>query len=175
MNRTLGLATLALTALVLAPTTARADWGIRGGLEAPIATHFDGGSYTIGDTFQPGLNVLVLKGPSDFIALGAELKIGFASTSNFTRTGTTIGPNITLNIPVLPVFVRGALPIRIEPEGVALGLRLAAGLKLNLPVVGFYFELTGDMPLAGKDSGGGSPGIFSTQTFGAGLGIELRI
>jgi hypothetical protein len=30
-------------------------------------------------------------------------------------------------------------------------------------------------PLAGKDSAGGSPGAFSTQTFGAGLGSELRI
>jgi hypothetical protein len=175
LNKTLALAALALSAVLLAPAGARADWGIRAGLEAPLATHTDSGSYSIGDSLQPGLDVMVLKGPSDFIALGAELKVGFASTSDYRRTGTTIGPNLTINIPALPLFLRGALPIKVEPGGVALGLRLAVGFKINLPVLGFYFELTGDMPIVGKDSSGFSPDAFSTQTLGAGLGIELRI
>lgn len=178
MIRSLATAAVAAAALALVPSAARADWGIRGGLEAPLVTHASGGSYNIGDSLQPGLDVMVLKGPSDFIALGAELKIGFASTSNFTRTGTTIGPNLTINIPVLPLYARAALPIKIEPEGVGLGLRLAAGLKLNLPFIGFYLEFFGDMPLAGKNGtvpNAPSPDPFSTQTFGAGLGVELRI
>ena len=179
MIKTLAATALSLAALTLAPATARADWGIRGGLEAPLVTHVNGGgSYGITDSLQPGLDVLILKGPSDFIALGAELKIGFASTSNRTRTGTSIGPNITINIPVLPLYVRGALPIKFEPEGVGIGLRLAAGFKLNLPVIGFYLELFGDMPIVGKnqtDAFADSPAAFSYQRLGAGLGIELRI
>ncbi|MBS2021440.1 MAG: hypothetical protein JST92_03465 [Deltaproteobacteria bacterium] len=168
MTRTLATAALALCALALAPA-ARADgWGIRAGLEAPLVTRVnDAGSYNIGDSIQPGLDVLVLKGPSDFIALGGELNVGFASTSNFERTGTTIGPTLLINIPVLPLYARAALPIRVEPNGVALGLRLAAGLKFSIPIVGIYLEAFGDMPLADKVD------AFSYQRFGAGAGVQL--
>lgn len=178
MIRSLATAAIAAAALALVPSQARADWGIRGGLEAPLVTHASGGTNSISDGLQPGLDVMILKGPSDFIALGAELKIGFASTSNLTRTGTSIGPNLTINIPLLPLYARAALPIKIEPEGVGIGLRVAAGLKLNLPFIGFYLELFGDTPLAGKNStvpNAPNPDAFSTQTFGAGLGVELRI
>jgi hypothetical protein len=175
------LAALALLALCAAPTAARADWGIRLGGEVPLGIHNnDGGSISISDSVKPAIDLLVLKGPSDFIGFGLEGKVGFASTGNISgsgRTGTTVGPALILNVPVLPLYARASLPIRIEPDAVGLDLRLAAGLKFNVPFVGIYLEATADMPLAGKALGGAGADakLFGQQTIGVGAGIELRI
>jgi len=175
MTRSLALATLA-AALVL-PSAARADWGIRAGLEAPVATHLnDGNSYSIGDTFQPSIDLLVQYGPSDIIAFGLEGRIGFASTNgNYTRTGTALGPELMLNIPVVPLYARVALPIRLEPDAAELGLRLAAGLKINFAFVGIYLEGVADMPFVGKDTSGNHEDAFSHQVISVGAGVEFRI
>jgi len=178
MKHSLAVAVVA-AALVL-PSAARADnpgWGISAGLEAPLATHInDGGSFSIGDSFQPGLNVLVQKGPSDLIAFGLEGQVNFVSTNNhYTRTGTSIGPEVMLNIPVLPIYLRAALPIRIEPSFPEFGLRVAAGFKINIPFVGIYVEGVADMPFVGKDTSGNTQSVFARQVLSAGAGIEIRI
>lgn len=169
---------MAFAALVtsLAPSAARADWGIRFGGEVPVATHVnDGGSYTISDSVQPAIDLLVLKGPSDFIGFGLEGKIGFAGTNNFSRTGTSLGPAMIINIPVLPLYARASLPIRIEPDAVGVGLRLGAGFKINVPFVGIYLEVTADLPFAGKAVGGSDQKFLGSQVLGLGAGVEIRI
>ena len=164
-------AAAALLALCAAPTAARADWGLRVGGEVPLATHVnDGGSYDISNGIQPALDVLVLKGPNDFIGFGLEGNVGFASTGSLTRTGTAVGPALILNIPVLPLFARASLPIHLEPGDVSVGLRLGAGLQFNLPFIGIYLEATADMPFAGS-----SQKFLGSQVFGVGAGVEIRI
>ncbi len=177
MTRThaLAVSTAALCSLCLLPRAARADWGIRAGLEAPIASHVNSvGSYSIGDSFQPALDILVQKGPNDFIAFGLEGHIGFASTgAGYSRTGESIGPEMMINIPVLPLYASAELPIRIDPNGPAVGLRIAAGFKFSVPFVGIYLEAAADLPLAGNDPGGASVNAFSEQVFSVGAGVQL--
>ena len=180
MSKLLTGTVLALAALTAVPPSAKADWGIRLGVEAPLLTHDnDLGSNTISDGIKPAIDLLVLKGPSDFIGFGLEGHVGFASTGAATtlgqRSGSTIGPAMIINVPILPVYVRASLPIRIEPNAPAVDLRVAAGLKLNLPFVGLYLELAADSPLAGKYAGGADGKFFGRQIFSLGLGAELRI
>ncbi len=168
--RTTALAALAAFTICAAPSAARADWGLRVGGEVPLATHInDGGSYTISDGIQPAIDVLVLKGPSDFIGFGLEGNIGFASTGSLQRTGSFVGPAMILNVPVLPFFARASLPIHLEPHDVSVGLRLGAGFKFNLPFVGIYLEATADMPFAGTGQK-----FLGSQVIGLGAGAELR-
>ena len=179
MNKLLTGSVLALAALALAPAPARADWGIRLGLEAPLVTHdSDRGSNTISDGLKPAIDLLVLKGPNDFIGFGLEGHVGFASTGAATtlsqRTGTSIGPTMIINVPLLPIYARIALPVRIEPSAPAVDLRLAGGLKLNLPFVGLYLELAADSPLAGKYNDGSDGKLFARQIISLGAGAEVR-
>ena len=164
------LAALAAIALCAAPTAARADWGLRVGGEVPLATHInDGGSYSISDGVQPAIDLLVLKGPSDFIGFGFEGNVGFASTGLRKRTGSFVGPAMIINIPVLPLYARATLPIHLEPGDISVGLRLGAGFKINLPFVGIYLEATADLPFAGTPQK-----FLGSQVIGVGAGVELR-
>ena len=171
MTRThaLVMSAAALSCLCLLPSAARADWGIRAGLEVPLATHVnDAGSYSISDGIQPAVDLLVQKGPNDFIAFGVEGHIGFAGTGNLTRTGESIGPEMMINIPVLPLYASAELPILIEPNGPAVGLRVAGGFKFNVPFVGIYLEVAADLPLAGNNVT-----AFGSQVFSVGAGVQL--
>ncbi len=175
------LAFAAVAAAFALPSAARADFGIRAGIEFPVTTHYNstdsspGGSFSIGDSFQPSLDVLAQFGPSDTLAFGLEGRVNFASTNDFTRTGTSLGPEVMLNIPILPIYVRGSLPVRLEPNAPELGLRLAAGFKINLPIVGIYAELAADMPFVGNDVSGHSEDAFSHQIISVGAGVEIRL
>ena len=180
MSKLLTAAALALAALVSVPTAAQADIGIRVGVEAPLVTRDnDLGSNAISDGIKPAIDLLVLKGPSDYFGFGLEGHVGFASTGAAStlgqRTGTTIGPAIIINVPLLPIYARASLPIRLEPSAPAVDLRVAAGLKLNLPFIGLYLEGVVDAPLAGNYPDGSSSKAFGRQTISLGLGLELRI
>ena len=164
------LASLAALAICAAPTPARADWGLRIGGEVPLATHInDGGSYNISNGIQPAIDVLVLKGPSDFIGFGLEGNIGFASTGSLQRTGSFVGPAMIINVPVLPFFARASLPVHLEPGDISVGLRLGAGFKFNVPFVGIYLEATADLPFAGTGQK-----FLGSQVIGVGAGVEFR-
>jgi hypothetical protein len=169
--RSAPLAALAALVLCAAPGAARADWGIRLGGEVPLATHVnDGGSTSISDGIQPAIDLLVLKGPSDFIGFGLEGNVGFASTGSLQRTGSFVGPAMIINIPVLPLYARASLPIHLEPGDVSVGLRLGAGFKFNVPFVGIYLEATADMPFAGTGQK-----FLGSQVIGLGAGVEFRL
>ena len=153
-----------------APGVSNADLALRGGLETPIYTHFSqngqSGSYWLGDTFQPAINVLAEWYPIGLLGLGVEFREGFAASgTGYSRTGTFLGPNVTLDFEGL--FARGAIPIHIEPGDVTMNLRLAGGLKI-LGIL--YIEATADFPMAGSNVS-----FFGQQQFGVGAGVWFKL
>ena len=168
----------ALAAAAAAPRSASAtEIRLRGGLEAPLISHVSSttalgtvsGTYNFTDTLQPALNVMLSAYPSSLIGFDAEFRYGFAATGNGTRSGTSIGPGITFNPPVLPLYVRASLPIHLEPGDVNLGLRLAGGLSIPLVLLSLYLEGAADFPLAGN-----GVEAFKSQVFSLGGGVWFK-
>jgi len=166
--------------VLAAPAVAYSDIGLRLGLETPLYTHFSqngqSGSFSIGDTFQPSITVLLEYDPVGLIGIGLEFREGFAATGSnsgtctasvdcYHRTGTSLGPNLTLDFSPLPVFARAAIPVHIEPGDARMDFRLAGGAKFAI----FYAELTADFPLAGNNMS-----AFSSQRIGIGAGLWLK-
>lgn len=172
-------------AALATPGLANAQVGVRLGLETPIYSHVDqsgqSASFSIGDTFQPAINALIEYYPVPNLGLGIEAREGFLATGTlsncagnncgYTRTGTNIGPNLTLDLVPVPVYLRAALPIHIEPGDVTWNFRAAGGLKIGVPAFSLYLEAIGDFPLAGNNI---TP-FKSGQSFGAGAGIWLKL
>jgi hypothetical protein len=108
--------------------------------------------------------------PIGNIGLGLEFREGFAATGNgYTRTGTFLGPNVTFDLVPVPIFVRAALPIHLEPDYRAMNLRLAGGLKIGIPLASLYIEATADFPVIQSNVT-----VFSTQQFGVGAGLWFK-
>src|ERR1700687_551898 len=155
------LTLLAGIALLWVPAISHADIGLRVGLENPIYTHVDSGGrsgwFSIGDTWQPAINALLEYYPIGNVGVGLEFREGFAATGSssgvlgtgYQRTGTFLGPNVTFDAQPLPLFVRAAFPIHLEPDVRYMDLRLAGGLKIGIPLASLYIEATGDFPLFG--------------------------
>ncbi len=163
-----------ITALVV-PAVSNAQLGLRGGLETPIYTHFDqngrSGSFWLGDSFQPAINLIGEYYPIGLIGLGLEFREGFAATgTGYTRSGTSLGPNVTLDLSPLPIFVRGAIPIHFEPGSVIMFFRAAGGLKIGLPIASLYLEVTSDFPMAGS-----GVSFFGQQQLGFGAGLWFKL
>lgn len=180
-------AALSIAAAAAVPTAARAETvGLRLGLEAPLYTHNSvsgaSSSYNIGDSLQPAINVLLSYKPLPVMSFDVEFREGFAHTggSNYNRTGTAIGPGITLSAPVLPIYARASLPIHVEPSPVVVGLRGAAGLEFSFVVASIYLEAAVDTSLAGGSinnaAGTSSPnvGAFDLTTVSAGAGVWFK-
>lgn len=180
-------AALCLAAAAAVPSSARAETvGLRLGLEAPLYTHNSvsgaSRSYSIGDSLQPAINALISYKPLPVMSFDIELREGFAHTggSSYDRTGTAIGPGITLSAPVLPVYVRASLPIHVEPSPVVVGLRGAAGLEFSFVVASIYLEAAVDTSLAGGSinnaAGTSSPnvGTFDLTTISGGAGVWFK-
>jgi hypothetical protein len=184
------LAALTFVAAAAVPAAARAETiGVRFGFEAPIYTRWavTGAtqSYTIGDTLQPAINVLLSYKPLPILSFDAEFREGFTHTGHsrqfgFSRTGTAIGPGITLSAPLIPIYVRGSLPIHVEPSPVIVGLRGAAGLELSFVIASLYLEAAVDTSLAGGSinnaNGTSTPnvGTFDLTTVSLGTGIWIK-
>jgi len=176
MNRIAAL-TAFVASLALCAPIALADEpahiGVRAGLETPFYTHYSrggaSGSYWLGDSFQPALDLLVEYYPGGMVSIGAELREGFASTGSlYDRTGTAIGPSVTFDF--TPLYLRLALPVHVEPSPAYLDFRPAGGLKLGSDRVAFYVEAALDFPLVG----GSGVGIFDTQQVSLGAGVWLK-
>lgn len=156
--------------------------GLRVGLETPLYAHQSQNNqsttFSIGDSFQPAINVLVEYYPVGMIGVGLEAREGFLATGSisncvgancsYRRTGTSFGPNLTIDLAPIPIYFRAAVPIHVEPDPVRLDFRAAGGLKLGLSVLSIYLELLGDFPLAGS-----GVTAFNTQQLGLGTGIWL--
>src|SRR5260370_7438965 len=86
--------------------------GLRVGLESPIYSHADQNgqslSFSIGDTFQPAIDVLLEYYMNSFVALGLEGREGFLATGNNPTISGCVGrfcryhPNRTSLSPHLP-------------------------------------------------------------------------
>lgn len=168
------------------PSVAHAEmFGFRAGLEAPLYTHNkvnnQSSSYTIGDSLQPAVNVLLSYKPDPVFAFEAEFREGFAHTgSNYNRTGTAIGPGIRLQPLDVPVYVRASLPIHVEPSPVVVGLRAAAGLDIGLVAFSLYLEGAVDFSLVGGSvtnlagTSSSNIGPFDQDVISAGAGVWFR-
>ncbi|HZH04413.1 MAG TPA: hypothetical protein VEY30_11565 [Myxococcaceae bacterium] len=152
-------------------------FGARLGLETPVFTDFsrDGtsGSFWLGDSFQPTIDVIAEFYPVSLIGLGIEGNFGVAATGDYERTGTDIGPNVTFDFNPLPFYARAALPIHLEPEPVRVDFRAAGGVKLALvpSLLALYVEAAFDFPI----EGGGRTDFFDTRQLNVGAGLWLKI
>ncbi len=165
-----------LAVLLTVPAAARADIGVRAGLEALIASHDSstGTRVFAGDqSIITGDLMLQYWLPADIISLDAEIAEAYDFKAGH-RVGTTFRPGITVSPPVLPVYVRGAIPIDFEGPNnhpTVAGLRLGVGTTIGLPIAKIYLEGDVDFPLFG---GTGAPNAFSQQNLSLGAGVAFR-
>ncbi len=160
-------------AAMVVPVAAGADIGARLGLEMPLYTHVSSNgqsaSFSIGDSFQPAINALVEYYPFSLIGIGAEFREGLFATGAYSRTGTSLGPNLTVDLFPLPIYARAAFPLHLEPTPVRLDFRAAGGLKLGLPLLALYLEAVADFYLVGSGYS-----AFTSQSIGLGAGVWLK-
>ena len=119
-------------ALLAAPLAARADIGLRLGAEAGIAHHDSNRTTYITDNFPLALNgMLSYWLPGDILSIDGELSEAILlnpPNGVSARQGTTFRVGATLSPPVLPIYLRAAIPLHFEPSPFLAGLRLGAGL-----------------------------------------------
>ena len=167
---------LALAAVLLAaPLAARADIGLRLGAEAGIAHHDSNRTTYITDNFPLALNgMLSYWLPGDILSIDGEISEAIllsAPAGVSARQGTTVRVGLTFSPPVLPIYLRAAIPLHLEPSPFLAGLRVGAGLTFPLVLFKIYLEADADFPLAG---GTGAPNAFSSQDFSLGAGVAFR-
>ncbi|TMA25949.1 MAG: hypothetical protein E6J78_15995 [Deltaproteobacteria bacterium] len=173
------LATLAAL-FIAAPLAAHAaDAGLRIGVGADVAYHDAAGTHFISDNWPlAGDLMLSYWLPAEIVSLDAEISEQFllnAPAGANSRIGTVFRPGIRVSPPVIPFYVRGAIPINIEsPSGTnreTFDLRLGAGF--NIPLVAFkvYLEADADFPLGG---GTNAPSAFSNWQFWLNGGLDFR-
>ncbi len=189
MKISISLAALALAFAAL-PSGARAETAaVRIGIEAPVYTRYSTNgtstSYSIGDSLQPAINLLLSYKPDPVFAFEAEFREGFAHTgdgSRYSRTGTAIGPGIRLSPGSIPFYVRASLPIHVEPSPVVVGLRGAGGLEIGLAALSLYLEVAVDTSLvggsvannSGTSTSSSNVGPFDITTVSGGGGVWFK-
>jgi hypothetical protein len=168
-------------ALLAAPLAARAEIGLRLGLDATVANHDQRGTYFITDNWPLGAD-LMLSYWTPGSLLSIDLELGEAFTLNpkspaGSRMGTVLRPGIRLSPPVLPIYLRGAVPINVESASYydtgrgTYGLRLGAGITIPLILFKIYFEGDADFPLGG---GTAAPSAFSNWNLVLNGGLDFR-
>lgn len=168
-------------ALLAAPLAARADAGLRIGAEANIAYHDGAGTHAITDNWPLGADVMLSYWlPSQILSLDLEVSEQFLLNPPGTagkRTGTVLRPGIRLSPPVLPLYLRGAIPINVEspaPYDVGrgtYGLLLGAGITIPLVLFKVYLEADANFPLGG---GTNAPDAFSNWNLALAGGLDFR-
>src|SRR3954469_23754525 len=105
-------------ALLAAPLAARADTGLRLGLEANVATHTDAGTSWLGDNWPFAADLMLSYWtPGSIVSFDLEVSEQFyfnAPAGANSRIGTVIRPGVRISPPVIPFYIRGALPINVE-------------------------------------------------------------
>jgi hypothetical protein len=173
---------LTLAAILLAaPLAARADIGLRLGAEASIAYHDANGTHAITDNWPLGGDVMISYWlPTSLLSVDLEIAEGFVlnpTSPAGSRTGTVIRPGVRLSPPILPIYLRGAIPLNVEspsPYDVGrgtYGLRLGAGFTIPLILFKIYIEGDADFPLGG---GTNAPSAFSNWNLALNGGLDFR-
>ena len=167
---TLGAA-FAVAALFASP--AHAQFKIRAGAETQIVQHVNnppaGASSTtwLTDQWRPSLVGMVgFSVIPSFLSLDAELAQTFIKDS---QNLTTVRLGATLEPPVLPFYVRAAIPIQLT-EPTFTSMRAAIGTLFGVPVAKIYLEFAADFPLSGSGHSFGDQ-----QTFSLGGGLQLNL
>lgn len=170
-------------ALLAAPLAARADIGLRVGGAADILYN---NNDTTGTHFITSNWPIELSGmlswwtPGSLVSLDAEIAEQFqGSGSGSGRVGTVLRPGVRISPPVLPFYVRGAIPINVEvancPSGVTcretFDLRLGAGITIPLVLFKVYIEADADFPLS---SNSGNVSAFNTWNVWLNGGLDFR-
>ena len=170
---TLGAA-FALVALAAAP--ANAQFKIRLGAETQIVEHVNTPSSTtwLTDQWRPSLvgmlGFYVLPG---ILSIDGEVAEAFRvnpPAGQSSRIGTTFRLGATLSPPVIPFYIRAAVPLHLEPGDFFASMRAAIGTTIGPPVAKLYLELAADFPLSGAGHSFGD-----VQTFSAGAGIQFDL
>ncbi|MCA1828926.1 MAG: hypothetical protein ABR567_13445 [Myxococcales bacterium] len=172
------------TVLLAAPLAARADIGLRVGGEASIAYHNDAGTHVVTDNWPVGLDLMLSYWlPTSLISIDAELGEQWLLKDPSMRIGTVFRPGIRVSPPVLPIYLRGAIPINVEtntpacPAGAicsgreTFDLRLGAGITIPLVLFKIYIEGDADFPLGG---GTNAPSAFSNWNLVLNGGLDFR-
>lgn len=172
------------TALLALPLAARAQVGVRLGLDATVAYHDQqggGSTHFITDNFPLGADVMLSYWtPGDLLSLDLELGEAFFLNPPGTagkRIGTILRPGVRLSPPILPVYLRAAIPISLEAPspydaGRTYGLRLGAGITIPLVLFKVYLEGDFDTPLGGGNTG--APKAFDTWNLVLNGGLDFR-
>jgi hypothetical protein len=168
--------------LLAAPLAARADTGLRIGLEATVANHNSSGTTWLGDNWPFAGNLMLSYWtPGSIVSFDLELSEQFyfnAPGTQSSRIGTVIRPGVRISPPVIPIYLRGALPINVETatgERELLDLRLGAGINIPLVLFKIYLEADVDFPLSSKDTGAGSSiSAFNQQAILLSGGLDFR-
>ncbi len=168
-------------ALLAAPLAARADIGLRLGADAGIAHHDsngNGNTYFITDHWPLAADVMLSYWlPGSILSLDGELSESFQlnpPAGQDARTGTTFRVGATFSPPVLPIYIRAALPLHLEPSPFVTSLRVGAGLTLPLVLFKIYIEGDADFPLFSSSVNGQTIGAFSQQDISLGAGLQFK-
>ncbi|HZX97255.1 MAG TPA: hypothetical protein VFE90_22260 [Myxococcales bacterium] len=165
-------------ALLAAPLAARADLGLRGGLEANIATHSNGSTQVLTDNWPlAGDLMLSYWTPGSILSIDAEISRQFFANPPVGQTGGiawVFRPGIRLSPPVLPIYARAALPINIDSNNPreTVDLRLGVGLTIPLVLFKIYIEADADFPLSSESTANIS--AFSGYSVWLASGIDFR-
>jgi hypothetical protein len=87
-----------------------------------------------------------------------------------SRIGTTFRLGATLDPPLLPFYLRAAVPLHLEPGDFFASMRAAIGTTIGPPLAKLYLELGADFPL-----GGAGHDFFDQQTVYVGAGLQLNL
>ena len=172
---------LTLAAVLLAaPLAARADLGLRLGAEANIAYHDDFGTHAITDNWPLSGDVMLSYWiPTQLLSVDLELAEQFflnkPAALSSGRIGTVLRPGVRLSPPILPIYLRGAIPINVETANngsrETFDLRLGAGITIPLVLFKIYVEADADFPLGG---GTNAPSAFSQWALQLNGGLDFR-
>jgi hypothetical protein len=171
----------AVAVAALAATPAQAQFKIRLGAETQVLDHVNnpppGVSSTtwLTDQWRPSVVGMLGFYVLPFLSIDAELAEAFRvnpPAGQDSRIGTTFRLGATFEPPLLPFYLRAAVPLHLEPSPVFASMRAAIGTLLGPPVAKLYLELAADFPLGG---GSGSPSFFSQQTISVGAGLQLNL
>jgi hypothetical protein len=170
---------LVLAAVLLAaPLAARADIGLRGGLEANIATHNNGSTQYLTDNWPLAGDVMLSYWtPGSILSLDAEISRQFYASPPTGASGGiawVFRPGVRLAAPVLPIYARAALPINLESatERETVDLRLGVGMNIPLVLFKIYLEVDADFPLSSNSTANIS--AFSAYSVWLASGVDFR-
>jgi hypothetical protein len=170
-------------ALIAAPAARAGTIKINAGGELPLFSHDKtSGTQWLTDQTMPALNLRLGYAPIDLISIDVEVSERFwtnAPAGQNSRQGTDVRVGVTIEPPVLPIYLVANVPVHSEPSPFAYGVRAGAGLTFNLLIARLYLEGLVDFPLGGSSTTNGAvtisaPDAFSRQTVSVGGGVQFR-